>query len=58
MNENDTAEIIEMAIILHLLIQLILLFLFIRMSCDLHVIRRKWVDQVRFENGKLEKLNN
>ncbi len=54
MNDNDTAAIIEMIPLLQLLLQLILLFLFIRMSCDIHQIKKKWVDQVKFENGKLQ----
>ena len=51
---NDTAAIMEMAIVLYGLIQLVLLYLFIRMTTDIHAIRKKWVNQVKFTNNKIK----
>jgi len=38
---------------LYFILQVVLLFLFVRMSHDIHKLKKKWVDQVRFTANEL-----
>ena len=53
---SDTEMIIVIVVMLYLPIQIILLCLFIRMSCDIHQLKIKWVNQVKFTDDE-QKFN-
>lgn len=48
----DIEAIMPYILYLYLFLNISLLFFFIRMSHDIHKLKKKWVDQVRF-TGKV-----
>lgn len=51
MSETEWDFISEILFVLLIPIKIIIFFLFVRLCCDIHNLKEKWVNQVRFEDG-------
>lgn len=53
----EMSDVEEIVFCFSIPVKIILLFFFIRMSCDIHRLRIKWYDQIKFDNDKIEKFD-